>query len=567
MNISRSLSVSLLILNLVFLSGCHYLPFVKYFNQNKETELPNFSKKSKLVGEQNNLRLAYDVTLYDWYVKPDPSDQSISGKMTIEFIGKLQENTILLDLQQKLRIDELISDYPLSHYKRTGDLLYITFQSPLILGNKVSLDIQYHGKPIVVAKEGPIQWKVDKNGYPWISTQTEGIGAHFMMPCKLPLYDEPEKCFIRVEVDKKLSVVANGKLDSITKKENTHIFHHSVLNPINVYNISFNIGDFEKLEKDYTDINGVDRKIQIFPLKQDRDTADIFYNDISMILGHCENLFGPFPWWRDGCKFVQSTLGASAMEHQSAISMGSIYYHDYSPPDKIHINTTVIHELAHEWWGNLITAEDYCDIWIHEGMATYAELLVIERVYGKRYYDWSANRLARYINNERPVIKSCNVLYNSWVSSKDQNIYYKGAILMHTLRSQVQNDNLFLKSIKRSTEQFRLQNITSEQFESFFNKELAQDFSWLFDMYLRNTAIPELGYNYDSLQNNLEFKWISDIKNQDKIILLAQKENNELIPLYPKSTFQKIKLIKGENPIFSISNTGYIKFTDLGRSK
>jgi len=157
---------------------------------------------------------------------------------------------------------------------------------------------------------------------------------------------------------KNLSVVANGKLDSITQKEDTQIFHHSVLNPINIYNISFNIGDFEKLEKDYTDINGVDRKIQIFPLRQDKDTADLFYNDISMILGHCENLFGPFPWWRDGCKFVQSTLGSSAMEHQSAISMGSIYYHDYIPPDKIHINTTVVHELAHEWWGNLITAED-----------------------------------------------------------------------------------------------------------------------------------------------------------------------------------------------------------------
>ncbi|MFT6855540.1 MAG: aminopeptidase N [Cyclobacteriaceae bacterium] len=567
MNVSRFLSVSLIIVNLLYLSSCHYLPFVKYFNQNKETQLPNFSKKSQLVGAQNNLRLAYDVTLYDWYVKPNPADQSISGKMIIEFVGKLEETTILLDLQKKLKIDDLISDYPLSYFKRKGDLLYITFQSPLVVGKKVSLDIQYHGKPIVVAKEGPIQWKVDKHGYPWISTQTEGIGAHFMMPCKLPLYDEPEKCFIRVEVDKNLSVVANGKLDSITQKEDTQIFHHSVLNPINIYNISFNIGDFEKLEKDYTDINGVDRKIQIFPLKQDRDTADLFYNDISMILGHCENLFGPFPWWRDGCKFVQSTLGSSAMEHQSAISMGSIYYHDYIPADKIHINTTVIHELAHEWWGNLITAEDYCDIWIHEGMATYAELLVIERIYGKRYYDWSANKLARYINNERPVIKSCDVLYNSWVSSKDQNIYYKGAILMHTLRSQVQNDILFLKSIKKSTEKFRLQNITSEQFESFFNKELGQDFSWLFDMYLRNTAIPELGYKYDSLNNNLEFKWISNIKNQDKIILLAQEENDELIPLYPKSTFQKIKLIKGENPVFSISNTGYITFTDLGENQ
>ena len=91
-------------------------------------------------------------------------------------------------------------------------------------------------------------------------------------------------------------------------------------------------------------------------------------------------LYGVFPWWNDGCRFVESTF--AAMEHQSCIAMGDDYRKDW----KDTINTTLVHEIAHEWWGNNVTGSDYCDIWIHEGMATYSEALFLEKFLGTEDY-------------------------------------------------------------------------------------------------------------------------------------------------------------------------------------
>ncbi len=561
--IKSKISVSLLLLVLIYtLSACRYQPFIKYLFQNKDTNLPSFKKNDYFKGSKNELRTSYDLIKYDWYIKPDSKNKSIEGTMKIDFIAKRNNNTILLDLHKRLKIDDIQSDFPLDKYEHKGDLLYIYFKEPLKLEKKTQLSIQYHGKPVSIRKEGPIQWKNDNNGKDWISTQTEGIGAHYMMPCKIHLYDEPEACFIRVETDKDLVVVANGKLDSITEKPNSHIYHHSVHNPINIYNISFNIGDFVKLEKPYIDHEGMDRTIQIFPLAQDKDRADTFYNDLPLFMEHLESLFGPFPWWSDGCKFVQSTLGTSAMEHQSAISMGSIFYYDYVPPGKKHINTTVVHELAHEWWGNMITADDYADMWIHEGMATYAELLVIEKIYGMRYYLWSANMMKYYTDNHRPVIKTKDVLYNSWVSNRDQNIYYKGAMCMHTLRQQFGNDSLFLSVIRDASTHFALQNISTEQFEIYLNENLGEDFGWLFDIYLRNTEVPTISYFYDSVSSSLYFKWTSTLADQDKLKVFVRNEKEELIALSPNDEIQSIKVSKGELDLFDVGVNGYIIFDE-----
>ena len=114
------------------------------------------------------------------------------------------------------------------------------------------------------------------------------------------------------------------------------------------------------------DINGVERVLTFQVLDYNREKASKFYEQTSIILREFEKLYGEFPFWEDGCKFIESTF--SAMEHQSGIAMGADYKNNWKE-----FNTTLIHELSHEWWGNSLTGKDYCDIWMHEGMATYSE--------------------------------------------------------------------------------------------------------------------------------------------------------------------------------------------------
>ncbi len=547
---------TLLILTLCITSfSCRYVPLVKYFSSKKETGFPKFSDKNRFKGEANEFR-AYDIITYDWAITVFPETEKIESVMKIDFVMEQNQQVIMLDLQKKLKVREIDSDLAVEKWKHKGDLLYIYFKDEIRANTYGTLSISYGGKPTHIAHEGPIQWKEDKNGKPWISTQTEGIGAHFMMPCKELLYEEPEKCFIRVSVPQDLVAVANGKLDSLTNEGDFHTYHWSVLNPINIYNISFNIGDFVKIQKEYEDINGQDQVIDIYGLRQDKDTITAFYEQTMLHMEKLEELYGVFPWWSDGCKIIQSTLGGSAMEHQSAISMGSILWNNIQLNDTIHINSTLTHELAHEWWGNLVTGNDYCDMWIHEGFATYSEALVIEKIYGNeksygRYIDWMAKR----VDNERAIIKPCGVRYNSWVSPKDGDIYNKGAMTLHTVRKQLDNDPLFFDMLKSALAEFQRQNITSAELIEFFSKKAGQDLTPLFNMYLNFAEPPTLEYIYDSIQSTLSYKWASPLKDDFPFTVIV-RTGKEKVKIEPTTSFQELTLM--EKPEFRISDFGYV---------
>ncbi|MFK7953489.1 MAG: M1 family metallopeptidase [Ekhidna sp.] len=561
MNFKKS-SLFIVLFSCVLIS-CKYTPFVKYFTQKKDTGFPRFSEKNRFKGEANEFR-AYDIITYDWEVKVISDKKRIESVMKIDFVMEQNQSTIMLDLQKKLKVENIVSSIPIEKWKHNGDLLYIYFEKEVKARTSGSLSISYGGKPINLAHQGPIQWKEDKTGKPWISTQTEGIGAHYMMPCKELLYEEPEQCFIRVSVPKDLVAVANGKLDSLTDEGDYHTYHWSVLNPINIYNISFNIGDFVKIQKDYEDINGQQQVIDVFGLRQDEDTISTFYEQTMLHMEKLEELYGVFPWWRDGCKIVQSTLGGSAMEHQSAISMGSILWNNFRPEDTLHINTTLTHELAHEWWGNLVSGNDYCDMWIHEGFATYSEVLVVEKIYGTKYYNSFINWMAKYIDNERSVIKPCGVRYNSWVSDKDGDIYNKGALTLHTVRMQLDDDPLFFDMLKSALAEFQRTNITSAELIEFFSRKAGQDLSPLFNMYLNFAEPPTFEYAYDSIASNLSYKWAYSLNDDFPLNVVVISGDNK-IEITPSNSVQNLTV--NQKPEFKVSDFGYVLLKDINAKK
>lgn len=535
--------------------ACRYKPFVKYYFPKKKEGFPRFSKRDYLQGEANRLR-AYDITTYDWYVKVDPEEEQIAGNMRIDFDMEMTQDSILIDLHRKLKVFNIESSIPLKSWKHTKDMIYIVFAEEAKEGSAGSIDISYGGTPANISNEGPVQWKTDSKGNPWVGTQTEGVGAHYMMPCKELLYEEPEQCFIRVEVPHPLVAVANGKLDSITTKGAYRVYHHSVLNPINIYNISFNIGNYEKIVFPYTDITSKEREIQVFALSHQIDTARSFYSQTPLHLKELEKLYGPFPWWRDGCKIVQSTLSGGAMEHQSAISMGSYFYNDYAPPAySLKVNATLIHELAHEWWGNLLSGMDYCDMWLHEGFATYSEALVVAELYQPNYYDHYIWNLPRYVDNERPVLKPCGVRYNSWVSPKDADIYYKGALILHTLRRQLNDDEKFFSILKGALDRYARQNISTETFIAYFNEMADRNFQPLFDVYLKEKSPPVLQYSYDSAQSTLKYRWKTGFRDNFSYTVVATiGESKEAI--VPTSSIQTMQI--STSPVFKVEDFGYI---------
>ncbi|MBK8369307.1 MAG: M1 family metallopeptidase [Bacteroidetes bacterium] len=501
------------------------------------------------------MRSCYNITCYDWLIHVHPEKKQINSTMKIYFQMESNQDSIMLDLQKHLSIDNIKSSVPLKKMKRKKDILFIVFNRNLQKGENVLLEISYHGQPVHMLENTAINWNKDKNNKPWICTATEGIGTHHMMPCKNMLADESDSCFIRVGVPKDLVGVANGKLDSVTETASEKIYNWSVHNPINIYNISFNVGDYVKLEKPYKDINGIDQKIQIYALSYNKNIADTFYNQVPIILKKFEDLYGVYPWWNDGFKVTETKMpNGLCMEHQSGISMTDAYINIFKG-----INLILVHEISHEWWGNSTTAFDYADLWLHEGFAEYSGPLFVETNMGKEYYKRYINNCYNSVHNKRPVIKPYDVGYNNLIHHDDQDIYNKGALLLHTLRMELNNDSLFFKTLKLFQQRFAKSNITSHMFISFFNEETKIDFTPYFDVYLKQITPPILEYHINRSQADsitLEYKWANKLPENFKLKINFWNEK-KLNPLYPTSTIQQIKFPSKDRYVFDIETSGY----------
>ncbi len=550
------LKLIILGISLIVLNSCYYRPFITY-TLNKR-DFKHFSKREKIAGNNANPQRDYHINKYDWNVKVFPEKRKISGKMIIYFTPNSEQNTFLFDLQNKMKINSFTCSVKNLKIKRNRDLMYLVFENNVPKNTRISLVINYEGKPANVFGQGPIIWKFDKHKRPWISTSTEGIGPQFIMPCNALLNAEADSCNINITIPKDLIAVANGKLKKVINNNNsTKTYNYSITNPINIYNISFNIGHFKKIIKPYKDINGVEREIECQVLDYNYDIANKFYDQVPIIMHEFEKMFGEFPWWNDGCKFIESNF--TAMEHQSGIAMGN----DYATYGDAY-NITLVHELAHEWWGNNITGKDYCDIWIHEGFATYAEALFSEKLSGKKLYEKHIAHDIKSIKNTIPLYKKCDVLYNSWTNSADQDIYKKGSLLVHSLRMVVNNDSLFFNSLHTIQKDFKQQNVSTKEIINKFNKLLENDYSELFDWYLNRTEPPILQVVIDKEKGELHYKWKEEILffKHGKITL---QNHENLITLMPTLNYQTYRVKDVQINNFLIEKSIYYKVKVLKR--
>jgi len=130
---------------IVLLGGCKYAPFVKYYNLDKDTDLPKFGKYSRLAGANNTYRSSYDVTKYDWAVSVFPEEKSITGRMEVWFDMVNHQDTLMFDLYKGLKIDSITCKKPL-HFKRKRNIVYLIYEEDLLKDSQMEVTFYYHGK-------------------------------------------------------------------------------------------------------------------------------------------------------------------------------------------------------------------------------------------------------------------------------------------------------------------------------------------------------------------------------------------------------------------------------------
>jgi aminopeptidase N len=520
----------------------------------------NFTRKDSLQGGLRPERTNYDVQRYDLNIKINPDEKSIVGYNDITFKALPGTPKIQVDLFADMTIDSIVYEKKKLSYKRDNNAVFIFFAGGIQGTDLHQLRFYYSGKPAVARNapwDGGFVFRKDKNGKDWIGVAVQGTGASLWYPCKDSQTDEPDLgCTIKVAVPNGLMNVSNGRLTGSEDLKNGYTrWDWEVKNPINNYDITVNIGDYVNIHDTH---NGVD--LDYYVLRDNEAKAREHFAEVKPMLDCFESRFGKYPFAEDSYKLVETTyLG---MEHQSAIAYGNKYKKGYMGSDLsgTGIGTLfdyiIVHESGHEWFGNSITSKDIADMWIHEGFTMYSEVVFVECRYGYDKAIEYINGMRRNVANDRPIIGKYGV--NNEGSG---DMYYKGALMLHTIRHIVNDDAKWWKMLLKFAETYRHKIIDNETAVAFFNTETGMDLTPVFDQYLKSTTIPKL--RLEPEKGKLFYQWenVDDNFNMPVDVIIGGKTQR----IYPTTKVQSIEIPK-KTPVSEIKAATSKFFIDVVKS-
>jgi aminopeptidase N len=458
-----------------------------------------------LRGEYGRYRANNDLLYYDLDIRVDPEKKFIAGKNTIRFKMLKDDTRIQLELFSNYTIEKIVLGAQPLKYERDHNTVYVDFPETLRAGRLYSIEFHYSGQPREEGRFGALAFKTDPAGKHWINTANEGEGSASWWPSKDQWRDEPEGADIRVAVPNGLINVSNGRFMGKTDLGDGYTrWDYRVHYPINSYNVSLNIAEYAHFAETHGDLT-----MDYFVLPGNLEKAKAQFAQTKPMIEAFEKYVGKYPFPKDGFKLIE--VPYSGMEHQSAVTYGNRYANGYLERDwtgvgvSLKFDFIIIHESGHEWFGNAVSAADVSDMWIQEGWCTYLEFIYVEALFGRSDAIKYANGYKSKVGNAEPIITQRAIH-----RTPNQDMYFKGALFLDTLRSAVDDDTRWWKLIRDTYERFKYQNIMTEDLVRFFSAELKQDMTPIFDQYLRRTALPVLELTFDETAKTVAYRWQAD---------------------------------------------------------
>jgi aminopeptidase N len=496
-----------------------------------------------LTAESNLLRGAWgpeqannDLLYYHLDIRVDPVAKSIAGKNTIRFKMVQDGNRIQIDLRSILKVDKILLGQTELKYTRRADSVFIDFPDTLKAGETYSIDFHYSGKPTPIGRFGALTFATDPQGRPWIYTACEEEGPAMWWPCKDHWRDEVESMDISVAVPNALTDASNGRLKGKTDLGDGYTrWDWHVSYPINAYCVSLNIGSYVHFDDKMPaneKLGMGELTMDYYVLPEDLEKARVTFQQAKGMIEAYTSWFGEYPFIRDGYKLIQ--VPYTGMEHQSAVTYGNGFRNGYVGRGDLRFDFIIIHESGHEWFANAVTAADRSDMWIHEGFTNYLETLYVEYHYGKAEAIKSVNTRKSGIANRQPIITPRGVY-----GSPPGDQYGKGALILNTLRSVIDDDVKYKKLMKDLFQTFKYKNIMTEDLVEFYNRQTGLDLTPIFNQYLRFAAIPVLELKFDDVQGVVQYRWAAQEKGFAMPIRVGKPDAWQLIT--PTAEWQNMK--------------------------
>lgn len=447
-------------------------------------------------GPQTALAAATDVLAYELELEVFPQRRALAGVGTTIVRALEPVSAVELQLDARFEVPEVTVGGRPAAVDRSGGRLRIALPAPLQRGEEATVAVTYRGKPWVARRapwDGGIVWSATRDGKPWIATAVQGEGCDLWWPCKDQFQDKPERMSIAITVPAGLAAATNGRLAGIDElADGRRRFRWQVGAPLSDYNVALNIGPFVRIEETYAGVNGASIPLEFWALPEhEAKVRTLVAEDLRPQLQWYERTLGPYPWGTEKLGFVSTPhLG---MEHQTINAYGNDFRRDDFGFDRL-----LQHELAHEWFGNLVTHARINDAWIHEGFGAYMQpAYTLDRngdaAYAHRMYETYLG-----IANCKPVVQEGD-LTSEEVFTGD--IYAKGSFALHTLRWLL-GDEAFWRATRvllyDTPEPWQLAYPIAPRYRStddvvrIFSEVAGRDLAWLFDAYLRHADLPRL---------------------------------------------------------------------------
>lgn len=498
-----------------------------------------FTRADTLRGSLSPLRSCYDINFYHLDVKFNLDQRFISGSNEFRFTATQAFEKLQFDLFANMNIDKIVYRGQLVSYTREANAVFITFPEMIKKGSRDAFTVFYSGYP-VVAKKAPMESGVvfakDSLGNPFVATVCESKGASIWWPDKDHLSDEVDSMLISISVPDGLKEVSNGRLRKVTNlKDGYTRYDWFVGSPINNYNVAVNIARYVHFSDSYSGEKGA-LSLDYWVLPYNRAKAALqFRKNVKAMLAAYEHWAGPYPFYKDGYKLVETPY--PAMEHQSAISYGG--YMKGGPPNELigvqggeKWDFIIVHESAHEWFGNSITAKDVADLWIHEAFASYFQSLFVETQYGKLTGQEYVHAMRAGIANDWPIVGPCQV---NQLGSGD--MYAKGAVLLNMVRTIFNDDEKWRSTLRGLNQEFYHQTVTYEQIVDYFSKQAGQNLAPVFEQYLRFKSLPVL--EFADRDGKLNCRWTSDAEGFAMPVLVKVAAGAYQL-IYPSDKFTPV---------------------------
>lgn len=514
-----------------------------------------FSPADSLRGMLRPERTCYNVNFYELKVDLDFKKKYIQGYTEVHYKVVRGFNMLQLDLFANMKIDSVVHQGKTVDFHRKGNAFFVDLGEMQEEGKQDQLCVYFQGQPRIAVNapwDGGFSWKQDPQGNPWLGVSCEGIGASLWWPNKDHLSDEPDSMRIICTVPKGLTCIANGQLKAQATKGKRTTFDWFVSYPINNYNVTLNVANYVHFSDTFTSpTDGSQLPMDYYVLPYNLKRAKKQFKEAHEVLRIFEKHLDKYPFWKDGYALVETPyLG---MEHQGAIAYGNKFLPGYlgRHPAGMPDDFIILHETGHEWWGNSVSCNDHGEMWLHETFCTYMEAVFMEEKYS---YEDAVRYLkfySSYIANEQPMLGPLNVNYDE----HDSDMYYKGALMLHTLRLAIEDDELWWDLLKSFYQNNTHNNVVTEDYIKLVEEKTGKNWDYFFNQYLKHSDIPKLQLRVNSKRKKttFEYKWLADVKEFKLPVFIETKEGK--IKLDPNTTdWQSISI-----PTKSLKDKNFIQ--------